>query len=289
MPKHALFWMNIIAMMRTVHNQRDFLVLARKKAFQPRLKISWKSWFLEVEVGLLGPYADAMTRLGMFAELSTEKEDMEPIDETKIFYCSRTHSQLTQFIHEIRKVKLRPVSWLETAVQSSTEEQNDPPVVKHLPLASRKSLCINQKVSKLGSAAAINDRCLELQQKDIPQDRKCTFLPNKENESLVHEFRDHTLAKVRDIEDLGAVGKNIGICPYYATRATVKPSEASHMVVQNSRVGCRLNDLRWLHFHIHSYYKRLLVKRLIYLLKAMLSSSTRRTTLWTRYLIYIQL
>lgn len=173
-----------------------------------------------------------MIRLGMFAELSTEKEDMEPIDETKIFYCSRTHSQLTQFIHEIRKVKLRPVSWLETAVQSSTEAQNDPPVVKHLPLASRKSLCINQKVSKLGSAAAINDRCLELQQKDTPQDCKCTFLPNKENESLVNEFRDHTLAKIRDIEDLGAVGKNIGICPYYATRATVKPSEASHIVVQ---------------------------------------------------------
>lgn len=185
-----------------------------------------------------------MIRLGMFAELSTDKEDMEPIDETKIFYCSRTHSQLTQFIHEIRKVKLRPASWLGTAVQSSPEGPTDPPVVKHLPLASRKNLCVNQKVAKLGSAAAINDRCLELQQQGIHQDHKCSFLPTKENKSLVNDFRDHTLAKIRDIEDLGTIGKNIGICPYYATREIVKPSEASHMVVQNNSGRHQLTDLR---------------------------------------------
>ena len=78
---------------------------------------------------------------------------------------------------------------------------------------------------KLGSAAAINERCLELQQPDTPKDQKCPFVPKKENETLVNEFRDHTLAKIRDIEDLGALGKRIGICPYYATRSTIKPSE----------------------------------------------------------------
>lgn len=230
-----------------------------------------------------------MVRLGMFAELSTDKRDMELTDETKIYYCSRTHSQLTQFIHEIRKVKLRPLSWLGAAVQPSTEEQVDPSVVKHLPLASRKNLCINQKVSKLGSAVAINERCLELQQQDIPQNHKCTFLPTKENESLVNDFRDHTLAKIRDIEDLGTIGKNIGICPYYAARATVKPSEASHTVIRDNRVRNRLNDLRLLHFHIHFYYKNPLGKRSRSPSKAILSSSTKLTTLWTRYLIYIQL
>ncbi|MCJ1427110.1 ATP-dependent DNA helicase chl1 [Sticta canariensis] len=181
--------------------------------------------------GLSATSMNLMEKLGMFAELSTEKGDMEPTDETKIYYCSRTHSQLTQFIHEMRKVKLRPPSWLGAAVQSSAAEQIDPLVVKHLPLASRKNLCINQKVSKLGSAVAINERCLELQRPDVPQNHKCTFLPTKENESLVNDFRDHTLAKIRDIEDLGTIGKNIGICPYYAARATVKPSEASHMFV----------------------------------------------------------
>lgn len=36
MLKHDLCLMNIIAMMKTVHNQRNFPVLACKKAFQPR-------------------------------------------------------------------------------------------------------------------------------------------------------------------------------------------------------------------------------------------------------------
>ena len=104
-------------------------------------------------------------------------------------------------------------------------EEVDQVVIKHLPLASRKTLCINPKVTKLGYAPAINERCLELQQPEIPKDHKCPFVPNKENEVLVNDFRDHTLAKVRDIEDLGVLGKSIGICPYYAARAVIKPSE----------------------------------------------------------------
>ncbi len=166
-------------------------------------------------------------RLGMFAEVSLETGDLELPDEIKIFYCSRTHSQLTQLVHEIRRVKLRPASWTVRATHSTAEEATDPSVVKHLPLGSRKNLCINKNVLKLGSAVAINERCLELQRQGTPKDHRCAFIPTNENQSLVNDFRDHTLAKVRDIEDLGAIGENIGICPYYATRATIKPSEAS--------------------------------------------------------------
>lgn len=161
----------------------------------------------------------------MFAEVASEETDVQPNEETKIFYCSRTHSQLTQFVYEIRRVKLRAQSWIEEASKSSGVGQVESSIVKHLPLASRKNLCINPKVSTLGSAMAINERCLELQQQGTPQEHKCAFIPTKENESLVHGFRDHALAKVRDIEDLGLIGTKIGICPYYASRATIKPSE----------------------------------------------------------------
>ena len=103
-------------------------------------------------------------------------------------------------------------------------------MVKHVPLGSRKNLCINPNVSRLGSVTAINERCLDLQQSGTPKVDKCPFLPNKENETLVNDFRDYTLAKVRDIEDLGSLGKKIGICPYYASRATIKPSQVSSAV-----------------------------------------------------------
>ena len=148
-----------------------------------------------------------------------------PIDDVKIYFCSRTHSQLAQFVLELRRVKLPEVSWVAEKGTSEECRVEDEVVVKHLPLGSRKNLCINPKVSRLSSLAAINERCLELQQPDTPQDDKCPFIPNNENQTLVNDFRDHTLARIRDIEDLGELGKKIGICPYYASRAAIKPSE----------------------------------------------------------------
>lgn len=87
-------------------------------------------------------------------------------------------------------------------------------------------MCINPKVNTSGrSATSINERCMELQQSGTKAEHKCAFLPNKENQPLVNEFRDHSLATIRDIEELGTLGKKIGICPYYATRSAIKASE----------------------------------------------------------------
>lgn len=107
------------------------------------------------------------------------------------------------------------------------ESSKDPEIedVRHVTLGSRKNLCINPAVNKLGSLTAINERCLELQQPSTPQEQKCKFLPNKDNQSLVNDFRDHALATIRDIEDMGALGKDLGICPYYASRSAIKPAE----------------------------------------------------------------
>lgn len=85
----------------------------------------------------------------------------------KIFYCSRTHSQLTQFINELRRVKIPGTT--TSLVQGPAQEQGAADTgleeeLKHLTLGSRKNLCINPKVSKLGHTTAINERCLELQQ-----------------------------------------------------------------------------------------------------------------------------
>ena len=169
---------------------------------------------------------DRSSRLGLTLNPSVENEELAPTDEFKIFFCSRTHSQLTQIVQEVRRVKLPASSWEE-----DTQEPEEIFVMRHVALGSRKNLCINPKVSKLGSVTAINERCLDLQQPGTPKDHKCPFLPNKDNETLVNEFRDHTFAKIRDIEDLGSLGEKIGICPYYASRAAIKPSQVSSAVI----------------------------------------------------------
>lgn len=124
-------------------------------------------------------------------------------------------------MNELRRVKIPAALPLETPTNGSEALEE----IKHLSLGSRKNLCINPNVSKLSSVTAINERCLELQQPSTSSEHKCVFLPNKETAPLVHDFRDHTLASIRDIEDIGQLGKQIGICPYYASRAAIRPSE----------------------------------------------------------------
>lgn len=161
---------------------------------------------------------ELMSKAGM-GPMTSRDEDEEVEDETKVFYCSRTHSQLTQFINELRRVNFPP------SIKDEDKKDTDTEDLKHLTLGSRKNLCINPKVNKLSSLTAINERCSELQQSGTAQEHKCIFLPNKDNQPLVNTFRDHALASLRDIEDMGALGKQIGICPYYASRAAIRPAE----------------------------------------------------------------
>lgn len=149
-----------------------------------------------------------------------EPDDDE--DQCKVFVCSRTHSQLSQFVNELRRVKM------PGAFVPEENDKGDTALVeefKHVALGSRKNLCINDTVQKLGAATAINERCLELQQSDTPAGARCKYLPTKDNEVLVSDFKDYALAKIRDMEDFGGLGQRIGICPYYATRAAIKPAE----------------------------------------------------------------
>ncbi|EPS26579.1 hypothetical protein PDE_01516 [Penicillium oxalicum 114-2] len=178
--------------------------------------------------GLEGLSADTLALLEKFkGNFSTQrKEEDEADDAVKIFYCSRTHSQLSQFAGELRRVAFPSSIPPETEGQGTEDELSRlEEAVKHLSLGSRKNLCINPKVRALENSTAINERCLDLQQSGVAADKKCSFLPTKDDDALLLEFRDRALATVKDIEDIGKVGKDVGICPYYASRSVIKFSE----------------------------------------------------------------
>lgn len=156
---------------------------------------------------------------------SNRKPEEGDENDIKIFYCSRTHSQLTQFASELRRVHM-PSSVPEVLREGTTEEELGERI-KHLSLGSRSNLCINPKVAALGNPTAINERCLELQQPNTAKHNRCPFLPSKDDEMKINSFRDHALATVKDIEDLGNLGKKMSTCPYYASRPVVKHSEVS--------------------------------------------------------------
>lgn len=174
------------------------------------------------ESGISADTQALMEELG-FSAAPARNEDAETPDEPKIFFCSRTHSQLTQFSNELGRVRIpaaiRTDDDLHVAAEDRVVED-----VKHLTLGSRKNLCINSKVNQLGNATAINERCIDLQQSTNTETR-CQYMPNQDRETLLNDFRDHALAKIRDIEDLGVLGKKLGLCPYYASRPAIKHCE----------------------------------------------------------------
>ena len=141
----------------------------------------------------------------------------------QIYYTSRTHSQLTQFISELRRPEFPPSLPDELLKSKSVGQVTTKEVIKEVPLSSRQKLCINPAVSRLGSLAAINDRCTEMQQSK--SDKKCPHMPNTDNLKQTHQFRDTALATIPDIEDMHRIGKELQICPYYASRTAIPTAE----------------------------------------------------------------
>lgn len=178
------------------------------------------------DMGLSHETRALLQNLGFSQDNRGSIEDSDN-NETKIIVASRTHSQLSQFANELRRVKMPSYTPLNEPSQQYGDEklvEN----VKYLTLGSRKNLCINGKVKRLGNATAINERCIELQKSTSSADR-CQYMPTKEHEALLHDFRDHALARVRDIEDLGLLGRKLDICPYYASRAVADFSEVGRI------------------------------------------------------------
>ncbi|EGX96493.1 DNA helicase, putative [Cordyceps militaris CM01] len=170
--------------------------------------------------GLSKESRDVLERMGLGAP-KQQNEDSDVLEEEiKIYYTSRTHSQLSQFIAELRRPTF-PASLPQDLSGSGAKTQDE--LVKLLPLSSRQKLCINPSVSRLKTVQAINDRCAELQQPK--SGRKCEFVPREELLAQTHEFRDTALATVPDIEDLYQLGKALRVCPYYASRTALPGAE----------------------------------------------------------------
>ncbi|RPA73019.1 DNA repair helicase [Ascobolus immersus RN42] len=168
--------------------------------------------------GLSETTLDLLRKTGVILSPDDDAKEDDLPDGTKIYYCSRTHSQLSQFVNELRRVKV-PTGIPDDTDTLLAEE------VKHLSLGSRKNLCINPAVNKLASTTSMNEKCLELQQSGTSAEKRCQFLPTKDEQHLYNDFRDHALATIKDIEDLAELGKSMKVCPYYASRQTIRPTE----------------------------------------------------------------
>ncbi|XP_062050801.1 ATP-dependent DNA helicase DDX11 [Lepus europaeus] len=171
-----------------------------------------------------------------------EEEALEEEHRTKIYYCSRTHSQLAQFVREVQKSPFGKETRL-------------------VALGSRQSLCVNEDVKSLGSVQLINDRCMEIQrskhekknkvEEEQPKRRRresraaCPFY----NYEQLQLLRDEILLEVKDIEQLLSLGQEARACPYYGSRFAIPAAQLVVLPYQmllhaatRQATGIRLQD-----------------------------------------------
>ena len=165
----------------------------------------------------------------------SDEDDFPP---TQVIFCSRTHSQLTQVVGELRSTAFgKAVSAAERhgSVPGSNEEDR---LVSAVAVAGRRQLCVNRDALETAGASAsrLNERCLELAEegnkarargsetKTTPstdddakkKTKGCPFLRGRR--AAVAELAEEALAIPMDIEDLASAGVRRKACPYYAAR-----------------------------------------------------------------------
>ncbi|XP_039664498.1 ATP-dependent DNA helicase DDX11 [Perca fluviatilis] len=158
---------------------------------------------------------ESKTRSRFCAEDDSD-DDLVEEHVTKIYYCSRTHSQLAQFVHEVQKSPFSKDISLVT-------------------LGSRQNLCVNEEVRRLGSIQRINDRCIEMQKNKHEKPHHEEGVKRKRGQaksvcpyykaSALQQMRDDVLGTVHDIEQMLKLGRETHSCPYYATRLAVPSAQ----------------------------------------------------------------
>ncbi|KAM6248742.1 regulator of telomere elongation helicase 1 isoform 2-T2 [Porphyrio hochstetteri] len=120
-------------------------------------------------------------------------------DVPKIIYASRTHSQLTQVINELKNTVYRP---------------------KICVLGSREQLCINPEVKRQES----NHMQIYMCRMKVMA-RACHFYNNVEEKSTEKEL----IESIMDIEDLVKSGNKHRACPYYLSRSLKQQADIIFM------------------------------------------------------------
>ena len=140
----------------------------------------------------------------------------------KIFFCSRTHSQLQQVVKELRSCHIDYISDIKMTI-----------------LGSRTHYCINE--SAKGSNSALNKTSVDENCRKLAITRSCRF-----SHSLVPLINTLSKNAVWDIEDAVQNGLKHRSCPYFSSREMISTANYifapyNYIIDQSIRSAMKIN------------------------------------------------
>ncbi|KAL1925428.1 uncharacterized protein VTP21DRAFT_311 [Calcarisporiella thermophila] len=161
--------------------------------------LAWREAYLQRRrLALESQDSDVSEVAGQLDKSVTTNPSLEDFtrEPPKILYASRTHSQLSQAVRELKNTGYRP---------------------KMCVLGSRDQMCINSKVMKHNSNATRSAVCRQMVQR-----KTCEFYLN-----LTVEVKTDPRIEdgVMDIEDLVQFGRTRRACPYYLSRENLSKAD----------------------------------------------------------------
>ncbi|KAK9296676.1 hypothetical protein QLX08_009397 [Tetragonisca angustula] len=136
-----------------------------------------------------------------------------PLDVTKLIYCSRTVPEIEKVIEELKKL----MDYYEKETESK-------PKIVGLVLSSRKNMCIHPEVSKEREGKIVDGRCHSLTASYIRERHNydestpiCNFY-----EGFDMEGKEQLMPPgIYSIDDLKEYGRDRNWCPYFLARFTI--------------------------------------------------------------------
>ncbi|CAL7936538.1 unnamed protein product [Xylocopa violacea] len=136
-----------------------------------------------------------------------------PLDVTKLIYCSRTVPEIEKVIEELKKL----MDYYEKETESK-------PKIVGLVLSSRKNMCIHPEVSKEREGKIVDGRCHSLTASYVRERHNydestpiCTFY-----EGFDMEGKEQLMPPgIYSIDDLKEYGRDRNWCPYFLARFTI--------------------------------------------------------------------
>lgn len=150
-----------------------------------------------------GGISKLASRIGMSSEMASAINSLGNSPDTNlpppptIIYATRTHSQLSQVVAELKRTNYNPKMTL---------------------LGSRDLLCINSNVNKL-RGTVLNHTCTVLSSK------KSCFYKNNLDYLTNTSINNNSSNNIFDIEDLNEYGKANSVCSYFYSRDIIESSE----------------------------------------------------------------